>query len=121
MLLQKYPEYKYYIQTDIDGLTVFHHAAIWSNTTALRMIKDHLQTHYPNKVIPWGIQARSYTVLDAAVARLVGKDTDPVLGHSVELSRVAAASSRLASIACYRFLRENGALHHWELTGVLLS
>lgn len=121
MLLEKYPAYDLQILTDHDGRTVFHDAAFWSNTTALQMIKDHLEALSPDRPIPWNVQAQNDTVLDEAVARLMITDGEAILGHSADLGRVAAAPSRITLIACYRFLRENGALHQWELDGILLT
>jgi hypothetical protein len=120
MLLERYPAYDLQTLTDDDDRTVFHDAALWSNTTALQMIKDHLQALSPDRPIPWNVQAQNDTVLDEAVARVMTKDGEATLGHSADLGRVAAASSRIALTTCYRFLRENGALHQWELDGFLL-
>uniref|UniRef100_A0A0D2XKN7 Protein kinase domain-containing protein n=1 Tax=Fusarium oxysporum (strain Fo5176) TaxID=660025 RepID=A0A0D2XKN7_FUSOF len=119
MLLAKYPDFDDVFRVaDERGRTSLHIAAYWSNTTALQMIKDHAQRHFPNKNIPWNTVASGNTVLDHALLGIKEKSL-PAL--DTEVNKVATRSTRKAALACYVFLRENGALHNWELDGSLVA
>ncbi|EXM17337.1 serine/threonine protein kinase [Fusarium oxysporum f. sp. vasinfectum 25433] len=119
MLLAKYPDFDDVFRVaDERGRTSLHIAAYWSNTTALQMIKDHAQRHFPNKNIPWNTVASGNTVLDHALLGIKEKSL-PAL--DTEVNKVATRSTRKAALACYVFLRENGALHNWELDGPLVA
>ncbi|KAF5588154.1 serine threonine kinase [Fusarium pseudoanthophilum] len=103
---------------DERGRTSLHIAAYWSNKTALQMIKDHAQRHFPDKKIPWNTEASGNTVLDHALLGIKEKSL-PAL--DTEVSKVATRSTKKAALACYVFLRENGGLHNWELEGSLVA
>ncbi|KAL5610225.1 hypothetical protein FOVSG1_004906 [Fusarium oxysporum f. sp. vasinfectum] len=119
MLLAKYPDFDDVFRvTDERGRSSLHIAAYWSNKTALQMIKDHAQRHFPNKNIPWNTVASGNTVLDHALLGIKEKSL-PAL--DTEVNKVATRSTRKAALACYVFLRENGALHNWELDGSLVA
>ncbi|EGU77133.1 hypothetical protein HZS61_014606 [Fusarium oxysporum f. sp. conglutinans] len=119
MLLAKYPDFDDVFRVaDERGRTSLHIAAYWSNKTALQMIKDHAQRHFPNKNIPWNTVASGTTVLDHALLGIKEKSL-PAL--DTEVNKVATRSTRKAALACYVFLRENGALHNWELDGSLVA
>ncbi|KAF5687897.1 serine threonine kinase [Fusarium denticulatum] len=119
MLLAKYPAFDDVFRiADERGRTCLHIAAYWSNKTALQMIKDHAQRHFPNKKIPWNAVASGNTVLDHALQGIKEKSL-PALDK--EVNKVATRSTRKAALACYVFLRENGALHNWELEGSLVA
>ncbi|EMT72535.1 hypothetical protein FOC4_g10001169 [Fusarium odoratissimum] len=119
MLLAKYPDFDDVFRVaDERGRTSLHIAAYWSNKTALQMIKDHAQRHFPNKNIPWNTVASGNTVLDHALLGIKEKSL-PAL--DTEVNKVATRSTRKAALACYVFLRENGALHNWELDGSLVA
>ncbi|KAF5553500.1 serine threonine kinase [Fusarium napiforme] len=98
--------------------TSLHIAAYWSNKTALQMIKDHAQRHFPSKKVPWNTVASGNTVLDHALLGIKEK-SPPALDS--EVNKVAARSTKKAALGCYVFLRENGALHNWELEGSLVA
>jgi hypothetical protein len=119
MLLAKYPAFDEIFRiADERGRNSLHIAADWSNKTALQMIKDHAQRHFPDKKIPWNAVASGNTVLDHALLCIKEKSL-PALG--TEINKVVTRSTRKAALACYTFLRENGALHHWELEGSLVA
>ncbi|KAM5363478.1 hypothetical protein ACJA88_013507 [Fusarium oxysporum] len=119
MLLAKYPDFDDVFRvTDERGRSSLHIAAYWSNKTALQMIKDHAQRHFPNKNNPWNTVASGNTVLDHALLGIKEKSL-PAL--DTEVNKVATRSTRKAALACYVFLRENGALHNWELDGSLVA
>ncbi|KAF5594360.1 serine threonine kinase [Fusarium subglutinans] len=119
MLLAKYPVFDDVFRVaDERGRTCLHIAAYWSNKTALQMIKDHAQRHFPSKKIPWNAVASGNTVLDHALQGIKEKAL-PALDNQV--NKVASRSTRKAALACYVFLRENGALHNWELEGSLVA
>ncbi|EWZ46369.1 serine/threonine protein kinase [Fusarium oxysporum Fo47] len=119
MLLAKYPDFDDVFRvTDERGRSSLHIAAYWSNKTALQMIKDHAQRHFPNKNNPWNTVASGNTVLDHALLGIKEKSL-PTL--DTEVNKVATRSTRKAALACYVFLRENGALHNWELDGSLVA
>ncbi|RKL16461.1 hypothetical protein BFJ68_g5073 [Fusarium oxysporum] len=114
----KYPDFDDVFRvTDERGRSSLHIAAYWSNKTALQMIKDHAQRHFPNKNNPWNTVASGNTVLDHALLGIKEKSL-PAL--DTEVNKVATRSTRKAALACYVFLRENGALHNWELDGARL-
>ncbi|KAF5639240.1 serine threonine kinase [Fusarium sp. NRRL 52700] len=119
MLLAKYPAFDDVFRiADERGRTSLHIAAYWSNKTALQMIKEHAQRHFPNKNIPWNNVASGNTVLDHALQGIKEKSF-PTLDN--EVNKVATRSTKKAALACYVFLRENGALHNWELEGSLVA
>ncbi|KAF4945004.1 hypothetical protein FGADI_12263 [Fusarium gaditjirri] len=119
MLLAKYPAFDDIFRiADERGRSSLHIAAYWSNKTALQMIKDHAQRHFPNKKIPWNTVASGNTVLDHA---LQGIKENSIPALDTEVNKVATRSTRKAALACYVFLRENGALHNWELEGSLVA
>ncbi|SCO40934.1 related to death-associated protein kinase 1 [Fusarium fujikuroi] len=119
MLLAKYPAFDDVFRiADEKGRTSLHIAAYWSNKIALQMIKEHAQRHFPNKTIPWNTEASGNTVLDHALQGIKEKSF-PALDN--EVNKVATRSTRKAALACYAFLRENGALHNWELEGSLVA
>ncbi|KAF4341452.1 serine threonine kinase [Fusarium beomiforme] len=119
MLLNRYPTFDdiFAIADDKDR-SVLHIAAYWSNKTALQMIKDHAERHFPNKALPWNAVATGNTVIDHA---LLGIKEKSLLKLDEVVNKVATRSTRKASLACYVFLRENGALHNWELEGTLVA
>ncbi|KAG7418401.1 Serine/threonine-protein kinase HT1 [Fusarium oxysporum f. sp. rapae] len=119
MLLAKYTAFDDVFRVaDERGRSSLHIAAYWSNKTALQMIKDHAQRHFPNKNIPWNTVASGNTVLDHALLGIKEKSL-PAL--DTEVNKVATRSTRKAALECYVFLRENGALHNWELEGSLVA
>ncbi|KAH7254278.1 uncharacterized protein BKA55DRAFT_737986 [Fusarium redolens] len=119
MLLAKYPAFDDVFRiADEKGRSSLHIAAYWSNKTALQMIKDYAQRHFPSKNIPWNTVASGNTVLDHALLGIKEKSL-PAL--DTEVNKVATRSTRKAALACYVFLRENGALHNWELEGSLVA
>ncbi|KLO92417.1 Uncharacterized protein LW93_11991 [Fusarium fujikuroi] len=119
MLLAKYPSFDDIFRiADERGRTSLHIAAYWSNKTALQMIKDHARRHFSNKNIPWNTEASGNTVLDHALQGIKEKSF-PAL--DTKINKVATRSTRKAALACYVFLRENGALHNWELEGSLVA
>ncbi|KAG4281208.1 serine/threonine protein kinase [Fusarium proliferatum] len=119
MLLAKYPAFDDVFRiADERGRTALHIAAYWSNKTALQMIKEHAQRNFPNKTIPWNTEASGNTVLDHTLQGIKEKSF-PALDN--EVNKVATRSTRKAALACYLFLRENGALHNWELEGSLVA
>nr|RBQ94673.1 hypothetical protein FVER53263_07705 [Fusarium verticillioides] len=119
MLLAKYSAFDdvFRVADDRDR-TSLHIAAYWSNKTALQMIKDHSQRNFPNKKIPWNAVASDNTVLDHALLGIKEKSL-PAL--DTEVNKVATRSTKKAALACYVCLRENGALHNWELEGSLVA
>lgn len=118
MLLQKYPDYDTIFTRSKTQRTVLHVAAYWSNKTALQMIKDHVQRNYPGKPVPWNLIEGVNTVLDFASLGVREKAL-PALGP--EGNKVATRSTKKAALECYKFLRENGALHNWELQGTMVA
>ncbi|KAM6528957.1 hypothetical protein FALCPG4_009909 [Fusarium falciforme] len=118
MLLQKYPDYDTIFTRSKTQRTVLHVAAYWSNKTALQMIKDHVQRNYPGKSVPWNLIEGGNTVLDFASLGVREKAL-PALGP--EGNKVATRSTKEAALECYKFLRENGALHNWELQGTMVA
>ncbi|EEU45289.1 uncharacterized protein NECHADRAFT_80834 [Fusarium vanettenii 77-13-4] len=118
MLLQKYPEHNILFTRTKTQRTVLHVASYWSNKTALQMIKDHVQRNCPGKPVPWNLIEGGNTVLDFASLG-VREKTLPALGP--EGNKAASRSTRKAALECYRFLRQNGALHNWELQGTMIA
>ncbi|KAJ4157720.1 hypothetical protein NW754_009369 [Fusarium falciforme] len=118
MLLQKYPGYDTIFTRSKTQRTVLHIAAYWSNKTALQMIKDHVQRNYPGKSVPWNLIEGGNTVLDFASLGVREKAL-PALGP--EGNKVATRSTKKAALECYKFLRESGALHNWELQGTMVA
>jgi hypothetical protein len=119
MLLAKYPAFDDVFRiTDEKRRSSLHIAAYWSNKTALQIIQGHAQRHFPSKNIPWNTVASGNTVLDHALLGIKDKSL-PAL--DTEVNKVATRSTRKAALACYVFLRENGALHNWELEGSLVA
>ncbi|RSL68696.1 hypothetical protein CEP54_002737 [Fusarium duplospermum] len=118
MLLQKYPDYDTIFTRSKTQRTVLHVAAYWSNKTALQMIKDHVQHNCPGNSVPWNLIEGGNTVLDFA-SLSVREKALPALGP--EGNRAATRSTKKAALECYKFLRENGALHNWELQGTMVA
>ncbi|KAL2686858.1 hypothetical protein Neosp_004400 [[Neocosmospora] mangrovei] len=118
MLLQQYADYDGIFARSKTQRTILHVAAYWSNNTALQMIKDHVQRNCPGKLVPWNIIEGGNTVLDFASLG-VREKTLPALGP--EGNKVATRSTKKAALECYKFLRENGALHNWELQGTMVA
>ncbi|CVL11284.1 related to death-associated protein kinase 1 [Fusarium proliferatum] len=119
MLLAKYPVFDNLFRVADDrGSSSLHVAAYWSNRTALQMIKGHAQRRFPNQKIPWNTSASGNTVLDHALLSIKEKSL-PAPNSTV--NKVATRSTREAALSCYVFLRENGALHTWELEGSLVA
>ncbi|KAF5716280.1 major facilitator superfamily transporter [Fusarium mundagurra] len=82
---------------DERGRTSLHIAAYWSNKTALQMIKDHAQRHFPSKKIPWNTVASGNIVLDHALLGIKEKSL-PALDS--EVNKVATRSTKKAALAC---------------------
>ncbi|KAJ4262925.1 hypothetical protein NW762_006538 [Fusarium torreyae] len=119
LLLDKYPEYERLMQTsDAQGRCILHVAAYWSNKTALQMLKDHVNRHYPEILLPWNTLASGNSVLDHAT---LGVQEKSLARWGTEINKVATRSTKKAALACYEFLRENGALHNWEFEGIMVA
>ncbi|KAJ4218838.1 hypothetical protein NW759_007989 [Fusarium solani] len=118
MILQKYPDYDTIFTRSKTQSTVLHVAAYWSNKTALQMIKDHVQRNCPGKPVPWNLIEEGNTVLDSAS---LGVREKALPALSPEGNKLATRSTKKAALECYKFLRENGALHNWELQGTMVA
>ncbi|KAF4960305.1 hypothetical protein FSARC_10502 [Fusarium sarcochroum] len=119
LLLDRYPEYERLMQTsDAEGRCILHIAAYWSNKTALQMFKDHIDRHYPDISLPWNTLASRNSVLDLST---LGIQKMALATWGTEVNKVAMKSTKKAALACYEFLRENGALHNWEFEGTMVA
>ncbi|KAF4436404.1 serine threonine kinase [Fusarium acutatum] len=117
LLLDKYPTFDEIFQRDDMGQSVLHRAALWFNKTALQMITAHAQRHCSSKILPWNTVASGNTVLDYIILGVT--ENFPMLYP--EVNKVATRSTKKAASACYSFLRENGALHNWEMEGSMVT
>ncbi|KAM0548044.1 hypothetical protein ACHAPJ_010102 [Fusarium lateritium] len=103
LLLGKYPEYERLMQTsDAEGHCILHVAALWSNKTALQMLKDHVRQHYPDESLPWNTLASGNSVLDVA---MLGIKNMALAKFGTEVNKVAMRSTKKPALACYKFLR----------------
>ncbi|KFA78610.1 hypothetical protein S40288_06979 [Stachybotrys chartarum IBT 40288] len=117
MILAKYPDHTNLLLGP-NGSNALQTAAYWGNGTALQMIKDHMQRKFPRKTVPWNVKANGNTVLDYAMLAVQDqkiKALEPIV------NRVATRATRESALACYEFLRENGAVHNWELQGTMVA
>ncbi|KAM0226904.1 hypothetical protein ACHAPO_011998 [Fusarium lateritium] len=120
MILSKYPAFENIMSVyNAQGQTVLHCAAQWSNKTALQMIKDHFERHFPRRPVPWNTQANGGTVLDWAW-HVCTKKSIPER-HDEVANKIHTRTTRKAALDCYVFLRENGAMRERELEGLLLE
>jgi hypothetical protein len=102
------------------GFNALHTAAYWSNRTAIQMIKEHVDEHYPDKEVPYNVTTDDgITALDCS-ARAVSKNMVYEEDNRDLDVRVLAVHQEHA-IKCYRLLRESGALHSFELKGFLIK
>jgi len=83
------------------------------------MIQEHVKAHYPDQDVPYNTTTdEGVTVLDHS-ADAVKRDKI-YEEENRQLDARVLAVHREHAIRCYRMLRENGALHSFELKGIFI-
>jgi hypothetical protein len=101
------------------GIGPLHVAAFWSNRTAIRIIQEHVDEYYPDEEMPYNTtNDGGSTALDASAE--AAKKNKINEEENEQLDAHVLAVHREHAIKCYQMLRENGALHWFELKGVLI-
>jgi hypothetical protein len=94
-------------------------AAFWSNRTAIRIIQEHVDKHDPDRGVPYNATTDGgTTVLDYSVE--AAKKNTINEEENQQLDTQLLAVHREHAIKCYQLLRENGALHWFELKGIMI-
>jgi hypothetical protein len=81
------------------------------------MIQEHIDEHYPGRDVPYNATTDGgLTVLDYSVEAIKKNKVDEEVNSRLDAQVLAV--HRVHAIKCYQMLRENGALHCFELKGI---
>jgi hypothetical protein len=100
-------------------MSPLHIAASCANKTAIQMIQEHVEEYWPKREVPYNIITTwGTTPLDYSASAV--KDGMHAEGDG-QVDPQVPAMYREHAISCYQLLRQNGALHSFELKGIFIT
>ena len=135
LVLERYGTLANIGHSDKSGIYATHYAAGWANRVALDLIQSHLTSymrkHPTQRQVSFGVivnlkDSQGGTALDYTVNNFIDPDNFTDLDGHTEKSHLflnarLRADRRPAAKECYKALRESGAMHEIELSGLRLA
>ena len=129
LVLERYGTLENILTRTETGSYATHYAAAWANRVALDMIQSHLisymRRHPSQQQMTFDevlnlTDHRGETALDQVAKSLMDSDENDATSYSPLNTRLRS-DRRPAAKDCYVLLRESGAVHSEELSGLRLA